>query len=147
MNLIDSRLATFGSAVFALVLIVSPVQAKYDGTPFDSIQKMVDAGDYEQAIGELETMLSDDDQNTDVLTLLGYSYRKQAQFDTAKEYYFRALEIDPEHKAANEYLGQLYLETKELEKAQERLAVLDEACFLPCSEYTTLKQAIETYQP
>ena len=130
----------------ALVIALLAQASKYEGSPLDPIQKMVDAGQYADASEQLETMLNEDPDDADVLSLLGYSHRKQQRYGEALGYYQRALDIDPEHKAANEYLGQLYLETDQLEKAQERLAVLDDACWLPCQEYNTLKQAIETYQ-
>ncbi|MEM7292632.1 MAG: tetratricopeptide repeat protein [Pseudomonadota bacterium] len=134
-------------SIIALVLVANVAHAsKYENSPLDPIQKMVDRGEYNQAIVELEGMLADDPDDADVLSLLGYSYRKQQRYGEALGYYQRALDIDPEHRATNEYLGQLYLETDQLQKAQERLAVLDSACFLPCNEYTTLKHAIETYQ-
>jgi hypothetical protein len=43
-------------------------------------------------------------------------------------------------------LGELYLETDQLAKAEDRLQVLDDACFLGCEEYDDLKEAIEKYK-
>ena len=54
--------------------------------------------------------------------------------------------MSPKHRGANEYLGELYLETDQLAKAEERLKVLDGACFLGCEEYDDLKEAIEKYK-
>ena len=138
----------FVSGIFAasLAIATSPAQAKYEDSPLKPIQEMVNDGKFDKAVNELEAMLKKNGNDADVLSLLGYSYRKQQQYDKAQEYYGRALKIDPEHKAANEYLGQLYLEIGQLDKAKERLAVLDEACFFTCSEYTTLKTAIDKYQ-
>ncbi len=39
-----------------------------------------------------------------------------------------------------------YLETDQLAKAEERLKVLDKACFSGCEEYDELKEAIEKYK-
>ena len=61
-------------------------------------------------------------------------------------FYTKALEIKPRHLGANEYLGELYLEQGELEKAEERLAVLDKACFFGCDEFDDLERAIEEYR-
>ena len=68
--------------------------------------------------------------------------------NTAKafEHYGIALELEPKHRGANEYLGELYLETGQLEKAEQRLKVLDQACFFGCEEYDELKEAIEAYK-
>jgi hypothetical protein len=34
----------------------------------------------------------------------------------------------------------------DLAKAEQRLAALDKACFLPCEEYTDLKKAVERFK-
>ena len=54
--------------------------------------------------------------------------------------------IDPRHRGALEYSGELYLQTGPLDKAEQRLAALDKACFFRCSEYSDLKKAIERYK-
>ncbi len=136
------------SSIFALTLLIFSAHtlAKYEGSPLEPIQKMVNAGKYDQAIAKLKKLLAKDRNDADILSLMGYSYRKQKEYGLAVQYYNRALTVDPEHKAANEYLGQLFLETGQLEKAKERLAILDEACFFACDEYETLEKAINEYQ-
>ena len=54
--------------------------------------------------------------------------------------------IDPNHKGANEYLGELYLKLDQLEKAEAQLARLDDICTFGCEEYNDLKAAIETHK-
>ena len=61
----------------------------------------------------------------------------------AEQYYNRALELDPKHKGAMEYLGELYVETGRMDEANQMLSRLDNACFLSCSEYKQLKSVIE----
>lgn len=77
--------------------------------------------------------------------LLGYSNRKLKRYDLALAYYQKALELQPKHRGANNYVGHLYLETGRLEQARERLAVLDQACTFGCKEYSDLQQAIAGY--
>ena len=48
--------------------------------------------------------------------------------------YNKALAIDPKHRGANEYLGELYLQLGDLAKAEERLEKLDDICFYGCGE-------------
>ncbi len=60
--------------------------------------------------------------------------------------YQKALAIKPDHRGANEYIGELYLETGKPAKARERLKVLDSACFFGCEEYDELKAAIAAYE-
>ncbi len=107
---------------------------------------LIGAGKYGEAIPLLEKVVAAKPQNADALNDLGYSHRKVGQIDEALKYYHRALELQPKHLGANEYLGELYLELGDLPKAEERLAVLDKACFFGCEAYTELKQAINDYK-
>lgn len=109
-------------------------------------RQALDDGDYDDAINKLARLHEENPDDADVLNLLGYGYRKIGNFDEARGYYLQALAIEPEHRGANEYLGELYLETGDLAKAEERLAVLDADCWLGCEEYTELKESIEKYK-
>lgn len=113
---------------------------------FTKAVTLVEAGSYGDAIPLLEKVVAAKPENADALNYLGFSYRKLEQFDMALNYYNQALELQPSHLGANEYLGELYLELGQLPKAEERLAVLDKACFFGCEEYTELKEAIRDYK-
>jgi tetratricopeptide (TPR) repeat protein len=80
--------------------------------------------------------------------LMGYSLRKARTPDyaAAERFYDEALRIEPQHRGALEYSGELYLMTGNLAKAEARLSALDKACRLPCEEYSDLKKAIERYK-
>ena len=80
--------------------------------------------------------------------LMGYSLRKAKTPDyaAAERFYDTALRIEPQHRGALEYSGELYLMTGKLAQAEARLAALDKACRLPCEEYTDLKKAVERYK-
>ncbi len=107
-------------------------------------ERAVKAKDYAKAIPLLERALSDDVRDADATNLLGYSYRKMGNTQSALAYYQRALQLNPNHKGANEYLGQLYVELKDLPKAEERLAKLAQLCPpATCEEYRDLKQSID----
>ncbi len=101
---------------------------------------------YRGAIDLLEDVVSAQPKNADALNLLGYSHRKLGNKDKALSFYTQALAIDPKHKGANEYLGELYLMMKDLPKAEERLAVLGSACAMKCDEYAELKAAIDAFK-
>ena len=142
------------AAALCLALAATPMIVHADGGSSDrpanseySIAKQaMDDGDYQVAIAKLTKLHESDPNDADVLNLLGYGYRRIGNFDQSRGYYLQALAIDPEHRGANEYLGELYLETGELAKAEERLAVLDKDCWLGCSEYTELKESIAKYK-
>jgi tetratricopeptide (TPR) repeat protein len=116
---------------------------KYKESPLNSIYKLIENKEFDKAILELNQADQDD---ADVINLLGYSNRKLKNYDAALKYYQQALSINPKHKGANEYLGELYLETGEIDKAKQQLAILDDVCFLSCSEFTTLKRSIKKYE-
>ena len=54
--------------------------------------------------------------------------RKTGDFKTSLTYYTKALDLQPDHKAAREYLGELYVETGNMAKAKEQLAALAKLC-------------------
>ncbi len=98
------------------------------------------------AIDELERV--GDTASADWNNLMGYSHRKAKtpDFAAAERYYDAALRLDPKHRGALEYSGELYLMQGDLGRAEQRLAALDKACFLPCAEYTDLKKAVERFK-
>lgn len=123
-----------------------PVPPKAQPTDYDLGVKAVQAGDYQHALTLLEKVVKADPRNADAWNYLGLSHRKLKRFDQSLAAYQKALAINPDHRGANEYLGELYLQTGEVEKARERLAKLQSLCPSGCSEYDDLKKAIEAYQ-
>ena len=109
-------------------------------------QELIEAKQYQAAIDELGKALAKKPKDADLLNLVAYSHRQLEHFQIALDYYLQALEIKPKHRGANEYLGELYLQMGDLEKAEQRLQVLDDACFFGCDEYDELEQAIEDYR-
>jgi Flp pilus assembly protein TadD len=98
------------------------------------------------AIDELKKI--NEPASADWNNLMGYSLRKAdaANLPEAEKFYDEALRLEPKHRGALEYSGELYLMTGNLEKAEQRLAALDKACFLPCEEYIDLKRAVARYK-
>jgi tetratricopeptide (TPR) repeat protein len=115
-------------------------------SPLAPVQILIEDEKYQDAISELQQLLKETPTDADMLNLLAYSQRKLQRFDEALVNYQKALDIEPEHRGANEYLGELYLQLGQLDKAQERLQVLDKACFFGCDEFDELEEAIKAYQ-
>jgi len=115
-------------------------------SPLAPYHELIEAKDYQAAIDELTAALVDSPDEADLLNLLAFSQRKLKRYDDAMTNYQKALKIEPKHLGANEYLGELYLQLDQPEQAEERLQVLDGACFFGCDEYDKLKQAIENYR-
>jgi tetratricopeptide (TPR) repeat protein len=109
-------------------------------------RRQIEAKQWGPAIAELRQI--NDPASADWNNLMGYSLRKQATPDYAgaARFYDEALKIDPKHRGALEYSGELFLITGDLPKAEERLATLDKACRFSCEEYRDLKRSVERYK-
>lgn len=114
-------------------------------TMYKQASAKVDAKDYRGAMPILDKIIAKDPRNPDALNLMGFCERKLGNTDEALEYYEKALAIKPNHVGANEYLGELYLELKNLPKAEERLKVLAKACN-GCEEQQELAEKVEDYK-
>src|SRR3954470_13091637 len=73
-----------------------------------SVRAKIRARDYPAALVELRG-LAEDNQQADVYNLLGFTLRMTGDFKTSLTYYTKALELQPDHRAAREYLGELYI--------------------------------------
>ena len=96
---------------------------------------------YSQAFKKLNKAYKSDDQNPDILNYMGFTSRKTGNFKEAENYYLAGLDLDPKHNGINEYLGELYVQTDRIDKANERLAVLKNC---DCEEYQDLELIIKT---
>ena len=96
---------------------------------------------YTQAFKKFEKAHKSDKKNPDILNYLGYTSRKTGNFEQAEKFYLKGLSIKPNHNGINEYLGELYVQTNRIDKANERLEVL-KSC--NCKEYGELELIIKT---
>jgi tetratricopeptide (TPR) repeat protein len=117
-----------------------------DNDPLASARAQIAAKNWAAAIDELKRVNAA--TSADWNNLMGYAHRKSKAPDyaAAEKYYDEALRIEPRHRGALEYSGELYLIKGDLAKAEQRLAALDKACFLPCEEYSDLKNAVARYK-
>ena len=118
----------------------APTPSKYD-----QAVNAVDSGKYKRAARLLEKVVKSEPGNADAWNYLGFSYRHLQKLDESLDAYQQALAIDPNHRGANEYLGELYLMTGDVAKAKERLETLKRICTSGCEEYDDLKGAIEAH--
>lgn len=139
-SILLAAVAAFTLAVAAPAFAVDNMEST-DAPDLTSVRAKIAAKDYKGALEELRG-LAEDNQQADVYNLLGYTLRKTGDFKTSLTYYTKALEMEPDHKAAREYLGELYVETGNLPKANEQLAVLGKLCPNGCEELDDLKSAI-----
>ncbi len=125
---------------------VEPSEPSSTSPSLEKAREAVNAKDFETALRHLTTAEKETPNDADVQNLLGYSYRKLGKVEKAFDHYRLALKIDPKHRGAHEYVGELYLEMDQLTNSQKHLAALDKACFWGCEEYDDLKEAIEKYK-
>ena len=123
-----------------------PSPPRAQPSDYDLGVKAVQAGDYQRALALLQRVVQTEPRNADAWNYVGFSHRKLRQFELSLAAYQKALAINPGHRGANEYLGELYLMTGEPEKAQAQLAKLQSVCPGGCAEYDDLKKAIEAYR-
>ncbi len=109
-------------------------------------RKEIKKADYKDAVKLLTRVVRDQPDNADAYNLLGYSTRKLDDLNVAKANSHRALEINPNHKGALEYLGELYLQTGDLKGAEALLARLAAACPGGCEERQDLTQKIAAFK-
>ena len=131
------------------------LKAADSGPPPQVIQKtnptyaeaktLVKSKKFDKAVVMLEELLKDkkNANNPDILNDYAFSLRNLKQFDKAEKFYLAALKIDPKHVGANEYLGELYLQTKRPEQAKKILEILKNC---NCEEYKELKEQVEKYK-
>jgi tetratricopeptide (TPR) repeat protein len=126
-------------------LAVDNVTSK-DAPDLTSVRAKIKGKDFKAAIAELTPMLATY-QHADVYNLMGFSLRKTGDYKQAYTFYRKALDFDPDHKGALEYLGELYVETGQLDKAKENVALLKKLCPSGCEELEDLEKAVAAAPP
>jgi Flp pilus assembly protein TadD len=141
------------SFTFLLLLSLMGTSWAADTAPIKSdpvwlteARSSIKAEKYNQAIQQLQA--ANEKDSADWNNLLAYSLRKKQSPDLtgAEKYYQAALKIDPEHRSALEYYGELKLMNNDLPGAEAILARLNKVCTFGCEEYSDLKGAIQKYK-
>lgn len=107
-----------------------------------SARNRIAARDWAGAITVLNGMVAGGTQNADVYNLLGYSLRNSGDTKAALTWYKKALDFDPDHKGALEYLGELHVMLGDLDQARGNEAKLVRLCPQGCEELDDLRRAI-----
>ena len=123
----------------------APARAQLD-PDYAAGKAAIEAKQWNAAIGALSSAALRDTRNADIQNYLGYAYRHIGQLELAFKHYQRALDLNPRHRGAHEYVGEAYLMVSNLAKAEEHLAALEKICLIPCEEYEDLRKAIAEYR-
>jgi len=136
-------------AIAASTALADPEDSQSEATLDPDItagKQAIEAGDWKQAAGRLAKAALRNPGNADLQNYLGYSYRHLGRYELAFEHYQRALEIDPRHKGAHEYIGEAYLETGDLARAEHHLAILKSLCPLSCEQLEDLQREVTAFR-
>jgi Flp pilus assembly protein TadD len=150
---IRTKLVPAVAAVVLLVLATGHVAA-VDSDPSPPVssdhavgRQAIEARDWNAAIASLTKAAQRDSRNADIQNLLGYAYRNSGQLEPAFNHYQRALQLDPRHLGAHEYIGEAYLMANNPAKAEEHLAALKRYCrSANCEEHADLSKKIDQYR-
>ncbi len=126
---------------------LSPYSPDVLDTQYFASVTLINQGKYAEAFDDLYLTAAAAGPHPDITTYMGYTQRKLGNYDAAKTYYAMALEVAPNHKGANEYLGELYVETGQMDKAYAQLAKLETICSFGCIEENELRSWIIDAQP
>jgi Flp pilus assembly protein TadD len=147
---ISVGLLGLGLALLPAPAIADPTDEAPGGAQLDldyaAGRVAIAAKDWNAAIRSLSSAALRDTRNADIENYLGYAYRQSGQLPLAFTHYQRALQLDPRHRGAHEYIGEAYLIANDLSKAEEHLAALQRICLIPCEEYEDLKKAVADYR-
>jgi Tfp pilus assembly protein PilF len=102
----------------------------------------INEGRYDAALADLSRAAAVFGPHPDILTYTGFANRKLGRMDQALAYYTAALKLAPDHRGANEYLGEFHVERGDLARARQQLAKLDRICAFGCEEAEELRRWI-----
>jgi tetratricopeptide (TPR) repeat protein len=101
------------------------------------------ASQWTQAVELLQAHVRVFPEDADAFSLLGYSLRQSGQRAVSQAAYERALELDPAHRGAHSYMGELMLTLGRRDRALFHLSELERLCGTSCHEYLQLQRAVE----
>jgi len=134
--------------IVLLALVLGSSAAMAAGTFYDldaelkSADQLIYKGHYKKAIEIVETAIDSEPDNANAWNILGYASRKMGNLDRSAQAYSKALSIDPDHKDALEYQGELFLMLGDQAAAQGNLDKLSLLCPDGCEQLELLTQAI-----
>tara|TARA_B100001175_G_C19238556_1_gene508882 strand:- start:164 stop:646 length:483 start_codon:yes stop_codon:yes gene_type:complete len=146
-----SKFLTVYFLIMALTNISNTFAASSDSSSNNTIKStdyylakdLIAKGNYNEAIRILKDLEKEIIKDADIQNNLGFCYRKIGDLVNAGNHYNKALIINPKHKGALEYQGEMYLKLNQVDKAKENLKKLDEICFLGCKEMEKLELSIK----
>lgn len=134
--------ALLGAALMATAAQAADIQPAKQAPDLSKVRAAIKAKNYSAALTDLKA-LEVNYKQADVYSLMGFALRKTGDRPQAMTAYQKALALDPNHKGALEYQGELFVEMGQMDNAQANLAKLKRLCPFGCEEQRDLKEAIE----
>ncbi len=116
--------------------------SKNVSSSMESAQLFIEKKNFVAAVKKLQIEIQINSSDANVWNLLGFASRKLGKYDDSEKAYKRALEINPNHKGALEYMGELYLTLAKVKEAENLLNKLKKLCPSGCSELTSLEESV-----
>ena len=150
MRLVAVLLAAWALGGLPLPAHADPAETDPDLTAADQDyaagRQAIAAKQWEEAVARLRKAEVRHPDHADLQNDLGYAHRNLRQFDAAFRHYKRAIELEPRHRGAHEYIGEAYLMVGDVPNAERHLAALRAICLLPCEELADLEKAFAKYR-
>lgn len=124
----------------------APSKAKGLHLSYKMAEKLIAKENYPKALEALALVIKDEPKNADAWNLKGFSHRKNGEYDASYQAYETALTLDPKHRQAMEYMGELHLTLGQLDEAEALLRRLKKACSYNCKYRDMLAKAIADYK-
>lgn len=118
-----------------------PEPVNYD-KEYKSAEKLIYKKKYSAALKRLRKITKAKPENADAWNLQGFALRKTNNLEQAQVAYTKALNINPEHKGALEYQGELYIMLGDIDAAMGNLEKLKALCPQGCEELDLLQAAL-----
>ena len=108
------------------------------------ILELIDQENFNSALEKLMVIYKDDKNNSNIQTLIGFTYRNLGDYDTSIEFYKKAIINDPVNINAHHYIALSYIGIGKKNLAKEHLDELIRICNpIPCKEIGNLKEKLK----
>ena len=107
------------------------------------IERLLYSDQLSQALTQFRLLDNEYPDNADINNYYGFIYRKMGQYGKSGQFYKKALQLDPRHKGALEYQGELFIKTNKTGLAEKNLVLLKNICGTSCPGYKKLEKALK----
>lgn len=126
--LVSGLIWTTGGPVHAILSGDESPKARSSDSDYADGKEAFEREDWPAVIDALNKVVARRPWHDNAHNMLGFAHRKQGDYETAFKHYDIALELNPRHRGALEYLGEAYLELGRIDDAHAVTLELAEVC-------------------